>query len=199
MTLEEVIAIAAEEGWRIRPPSLKAHPILYGGEIVGFYCPHAAGRGYVRVGPIYVLPEYRGRRLAEQAYASITTPVIAYIHAGNIASERLHERCGFERWYSLRGGTYWRRGVLRQPTKPIDPPGAPRPLTWRERAQKALERGDERGALRIASKHVRGPNGLAIGRAYEALVRPDFQRQLGRTPERLVADGMAVLRELLGA
>jgi GNAT superfamily N-acetyltransferase len=114
MTLEEIIQRAAAEGWRIRPPTLKAVPIVAREEDgrerpVGFYCPHPAGRGRMRVGPIYVLPEYRGRRLAEQAYRDLHVPLFAYVHDGNTASQRLHERCGFARWYRGRGGWYWVR------------------------------------------------------------------------------------------
>lgn len=114
MTLEEIVRRAAAEGWPIRPPNLAVVPIVMtddnGDEQpVGFYCPHPAGRGRIRVGPIYVLPEYRGRRLAEQAYRDLNTPLVAYIHEGNVTSERLHERCGFSRWYRGRGGWYWKR------------------------------------------------------------------------------------------
>lgn len=114
MNLDEIVSRAAEEGWPIRPRSLDPLPITADdGEVVGFFCPHPAGRGRTRVGPIYVLPEYRGRHLAEVAYAGFgpNHPLVAYTHGGNIASERLHERCGFTRWYRGHvGGWYWRRG-----------------------------------------------------------------------------------------
>lgn len=111
MTLAEIIEQAAQEGWRIRPPTLEARPITANGEPVGFFCPHPAGRGRTRVGPIYVLPEYRGRGLAAQAYAwADDTPLIAYVHGENAASVRLHEKAGFAPWYRTRGGAYWRRG-----------------------------------------------------------------------------------------
>lgn len=111
MTLDELRARAAAEGWPVRPASLEARPIVEtDGAVVGFYCPHPAGRGRVRVGPIYVLPEHRGRRLAEQAYASLDVPLVAYVHASNDASRALHMRCGFKFWYTTRGGAYWRRG-----------------------------------------------------------------------------------------
>lgn len=110
MTLPELIVIAAAEGWHIRPRTLTPHPItMHDGSVVGFYCPHPAGRGRTRVGPIYVHPEYRGLRLAEQAYAGLSGPLVAYTHRGNVASEQLHRRTGFVRWYQVRGGWYWRR------------------------------------------------------------------------------------------
>jgi RimJ/RimL family protein N-acetyltransferase len=111
MTLDELRAAAAAEGWLVQPPTLELHPILADtGETVGFYCPHPAGRGRTRVGPIYISPEHRGQRLAEQAYARLDVPLVAYVHANNEASRRLHERCGFSLWYTTRHGSYWRRG-----------------------------------------------------------------------------------------
>lgn len=56
-------------------------------------------------------------------------------------------------------------------------------------------RGDWLGALRIASRFADlGEHKAAIMRAQEAVLRPDFQRQLGRDPERLLAEGLAALR-----
>lgn len=110
MTLDELVARASAEGWAIRPPTLEPQPIRdHDDAIVGFFCPHAAGRGRARVGPIYVAPEHRGRRLGEQAYADRSKPLVAYVHSENTASERLHERVGFRRWYRTRGGWYWVR------------------------------------------------------------------------------------------
>jgi RimJ/RimL family protein N-acetyltransferase len=111
MTLDEMVAAASAEGWHIRPPTLKRCPIWADGELVGFFCPHPAGRGRKRVGPIYVLPQYRGRGLAQQAYAwADGVPLVAYVHSNNVASERFHERAGFRRWYQTNGGWYWKRG-----------------------------------------------------------------------------------------
>jgi GNAT superfamily N-acetyltransferase len=108
-----IIAAAAAEGWEIRPSTLETIPILgEGRKIVGFYCPHPAGRGYYRVGPIYVLPVYRGQRYGQQAYSALQhVPLMAYTHPDNRASERLHEIAGFSRWYR-RGGQFWRRPAL---------------------------------------------------------------------------------------
>jgi RimJ/RimL family protein N-acetyltransferase len=111
VTLEDLVARAASEGWPIRPPTIGPRPIVDRGDAVGFYCPHPAGRGRTRVGPIYVAPEHRGRGLALQAYAWATadTPLVAYVHASNTASLRLHQRAGFRLWYASRGGSYWKR------------------------------------------------------------------------------------------
>jgi len=40
-----------------------------------------------------------------------------------------------------------------------------------------------------------GDERKAITRAKEAVCRPDFQRQLGRDPERLIAEGIAAMRK----
>lgn len=47
-------------------------------------------------------------------------------------------------------------------------------------------------ALRLAASW---PDAAAeVGKAWEACARPDFQRQLGRDPDKLVADGVAALK-----
>ena len=107
--IEALVESARSEGWEIQPATLAPHPIVADdGVIVGFYCPHAAGRGRMRVGPIYVSPEHRGRGLALQAYAwaSPDTKFVAYVHRANAASLRLHVRAGFRVWYETNGGTY---------------------------------------------------------------------------------------------
>jgi hypothetical protein len=49
-------------------------------------------------------------------------------------------------------------------------------------------------AIALAAKFPRlGPDKTAIMRAHEALARPDFQRQLGRCPDALIAAGKAAL------
>lgn len=54
---------------------------------------------------------------------------------------------------------------------------------------------DWRGALSIASKFARlGKEKVAITRAHDALLRPDFYRQLGKNPCALVDEGKAALR-----
>lgn len=111
MTLSELEEMAASEGWLVRPPTLERRPIkAESGEMVGFFCPHPAGRGRTRVGPIFVAPPHRGKGLALQAYDATPGALVAYVHAGNVASERLHEKAGFALWYKTKAGAYWRRG-----------------------------------------------------------------------------------------
>lgn len=111
MTMEDLVAHAESQGWKIRPATLERRPIEHEGQLVGFYCPHPAGRGRWRVGPIYVHPDYRGRGLGLRAYAwAEGVDLVAYTHASNVQSARLHERAGFVRWYQTRaGGQYWKR------------------------------------------------------------------------------------------
>ena len=58
----------------------------------------------------------------------------------------------------------------------------------------AMDAGDWPLAIRLAAKFPRlGAEGPAIMRAHEALLRPAFQRQLGRDPAALIAAGNAAL------
>ena len=110
MTLQEIVDMAEAEGWRINPPTLEKKPIALDGETVGFYCPHPVGRGRTRVGPIYVVPQHRGKGLGLQAYEwADGVKLVAYVHNGNMGSERLHEKARFVRWYKAPGGYYWKR------------------------------------------------------------------------------------------
>ncbi|HOR01134.1 MAG TPA: hypothetical protein PLJ35_20150 [Anaerolineae bacterium] len=61
--------------------------------------------------------------------------------------------------------------------------------------QDAARAGDWRQALRIASRFPRlGSDRAVILAAWEAVARPDFQRQLGREPEALIEAGIAALK-----
>ncbi|HEX6940906.1 MAG TPA: GNAT family N-acetyltransferase [Longimicrobiales bacterium] len=96
---------------RVRPNdwNVRRVPILWQGTVVGFYTPHRAANGRMRVGPIYVRPEYRGRGLALGVYRSIEGPMMACVEDGNVAAERLHLRAGFVRWRRYAHGWYWIR------------------------------------------------------------------------------------------
>lgn len=59
----------------------------------------------------------------------------------------------------------------------------------------AAESGDWPGALAIAAKFPNlGAEKTAIMRAWEAVARPDFQRQLGRDPQALIDTGICALK-----
>jgi hypothetical protein len=62
--------------------------------------------------------------------------------------------------------------------------------------RKALKAQDYRAALCMASK-VRDNSELAarIKRAYNALLHPDFYKQIKQDPDAIVADGLNAVRE----
>ncbi len=108
----EVIAAARKEPFiHLRGKDLPLRqPILFEGQVVGFCHPHDTPNGY-RLGPIFVLPGFRGRGLTRAAYAQHADGklCIAYIHDGNLGSEKAHAAAGFVRWRRGRGGWTWRR------------------------------------------------------------------------------------------
>jgi hypothetical protein len=56
--------------------------------------------------------------------------------------------------------------------------------------------GNWRAAMAIAAKFPSlGLHKTAIMGAWEAFIRPDFQRQLGKNPEQLISAGIAALKE----
>ncbi len=74
--------------------------------------------------------------------------------------------------------------------------GPPRKI---DSLRRAMAAGDWAGAIALAAKFPRlGDQKTAIMRAHEAYARPDFQRQLGRDPEALKADGIAALKGKYG-
>jgi L-amino acid N-acyltransferase YncA len=63
-----------------------------------------------RHGPIFVLPDYRGKGLVEAYYASHPERVcVAFIPDTNDASRKTHEKAGFANWKRGPGGWYMRR------------------------------------------------------------------------------------------
>lgn len=88
--------------------------ILSGGEVAGFCHPHMTPNGF-RLGPIFVAPEYRGRGLTRAAYEQYARGrrCIAYIHDGNVGSEKAHIAAGFVKWRRGRGGWTWVREAAR--------------------------------------------------------------------------------------
>jgi hypothetical protein len=69
-----------------------------------------------------------------------------------------------------------------------------------ERLRELVAAGAWDEALRVAAGHLgRSDDALAIERAHEATLRPEFYRGLGRDPAVLRAAGIAALRRLFGA
>lgn len=84
-------------------------PLIVDGRVVGFITPHETRWGF-RLGPIFVLPEYRRRGLALRAYARFRDrTMVAFVADDNPASRALHERAGFVRWRRGNGGWFLRR------------------------------------------------------------------------------------------
>ncbi len=109
---DDVLAAArAEKFITLRKKDLPLRrPILCDGRVVGFCHPHETPGGF-RLGPIFVLPAFRGRGLTRAAYAEHAAGkhCIAYIHTGNIGSEKAHEAAGFRRLRYSKGGCTWVR------------------------------------------------------------------------------------------
>ena len=62
--------------------------------------------------------------------------------------------------------------------------------------KEAAARGDWQRAILLAAKFGNlGEQRDAILSAREAINRPDFQRQIGRAPAQLIAEGVAALRQ----
>ena len=63
----------------------------------------------------------------------------------------------------------------------------------------AMNEGDWNDAIKLAAKFPRlGPQSKAIMQANEAIMRPAFQRQLGRDTAKLIDAGKAALIERYG-
>lgn len=103
---------AANAEWETRGNAKRnavREPLLCDGEIAGFITPHETAWGW-RLGPIFVLPEYRRRGLALAAYeARRHLTMVAFVADTNAASATLHERAGFTRWKRGNGGWFLRR------------------------------------------------------------------------------------------
>jgi hypothetical protein len=78
------------------------------GKVVGFVTPHEGGRGF-RLGPIYVLPEHRGRGHATRAVLQYRDRgLVHYVPDSSPESDRMHLAAGFEVWYATPRGTWYR-------------------------------------------------------------------------------------------
>lgn len=96
---------------RVRPrdASIARRPIVCDGQVVGFYTPHRAATGELRIGPCYITPAYRRRGLMLAVYAGLQGPLLACVEESNVAAVRLHERAGLVRLRRYQNGWYWRR------------------------------------------------------------------------------------------
>lgn len=108
----EIVRLAAKDPQllgRVVLSSSRRIALLDGDQIGGFVTPHRGHWGW-RAGPIYVLPEFRGRGLVDAFYAAHTDRTwIAFVATSNVASRRMHERNGFVRWRKSPYGVWLRR------------------------------------------------------------------------------------------
>jgi GNAT superfamily N-acetyltransferase len=107
----EIIRLA-NATWETRGharPRDAREPLLWSGLIVGFVTPHETSWGW-RLGPIFVLPEYRRRGLVLAAYAARRhLPMVAFVADDNPPSRALHLRAGFANWRRGNHGWFMRR------------------------------------------------------------------------------------------
>lgn len=104
----EVIESARKDPQVVLRPGMELWAIRCEGRVVGFYSPHECAYGR-RIGPIFVLPEFRRRGLVLATYARLRGPLVACVRDDNEPSIRLHERAGFRRWRRYAWGWWWKR------------------------------------------------------------------------------------------
>jgi hypothetical protein len=69
-----------------------------------------------------------------------------------------------------------------------------------DKLRTALAAGDRIGALRIAARFFDcSDDTMIFKRGMDAHNHPEFYRQLGRCPEKIVADALALLAERFGS
>ena len=72
----------------------------------------------------------------------------------------------------------------------------PLPPTKLSQLLALMDQGKWHDAIRFAAKFpVLGDQEAAIRKANEAILRPDFQRQIGRDPAALIEGGIAALKQ----
>lgn len=107
----EIVRACNAEWYTRKRAKPKAHreALVCDGKVVGFLSPHETKWGW-RMGPIFVLPEYRRRGLVRAAYeARRHLLLVAFVADDNPGSRALHEGVGFVRWKRGPGGWFYRR------------------------------------------------------------------------------------------
>lgn len=96
---------------RARAHDPRHQPLLCESSVAGFITPHETSWGW-RLGPIFVMPEFRRRGLVLLAYEERRgLTMVAFVADDNEASTALHARAGFTRWRRGNGGFFVRRGA----------------------------------------------------------------------------------------
>jgi GNAT superfamily N-acetyltransferase len=108
----EVLQLARKDRWLKGYVKADAHrePVLLDGVVVGFYTPHIDRNGCLQLGPVFVLPEHRGKGLVTAIYRAAPEPLVACVEIGNVESERMVERAGLRRWRRYQRVWHWRKG-----------------------------------------------------------------------------------------
>jgi hypothetical protein len=99
------------------------------GEIAGFFTPHLAKDGALRVGPVFVREHARRRGVLRKIYREYGTGKLcrAFILDHNETSRAAHERIGFVRKRRGRGGWFYERDQRGVPTDPAGEWASSRP------------------------------------------------------------------------
>jgi GNAT superfamily N-acetyltransferase len=90
------------------PPTRRLRPISADGLVVGFYHPHHGPYGR-QLGPMFVLPEFRGRGLALATYDREPGVLYSFVHERNVAAVRLMELARFKRFVTMPHAAFWLR------------------------------------------------------------------------------------------
>ena len=85
-------------------------PIRYEGKIVGFYSRRFMKNvGRFNNGPIYVMPEYRGKGIASHIFANSPLPASAFVIDGAKDSEATVKKAGYFKFRKIPGYVEWRK------------------------------------------------------------------------------------------
>jgi GNAT superfamily N-acetyltransferase len=125
-TLREVVTKANEDPW-IKDTVLttggkRRRTISHHGKVVGFMTPRRVG-GVLRLGPVYVRPEYRGQGYASEAIRKATakTPSRAIIDRGNRSSIRAFTAAGFVKVKESGDELVFEKNIGVKKTAELDP------------------------------------------------------------------------------
>lgn len=84
-------------------------PLVFDGEVVGFFTPHVDGRGWNRMGPVFVLPEYRRKGVCVALYRreGATKDLHIFVAGDNPAGKQAAEKAGFVFLHGGAAGGCW--------------------------------------------------------------------------------------------
>ena len=110
--IPETLLRNARRDWQCRGrvrPEAEREPIICEGQVVGFCTPHTDKRGRHRLGPIYIMPEYRNRGLVTALYLrhGQTKDLDLYVAGDNPSAMRAAIKAGFTRVCGGPGGGSW--------------------------------------------------------------------------------------------